>query len=92
MSAAPGPATWSPPPADRRPARPGRVSALASATLRLTAAPELDDALYRRRSLVRTWAARGTLHLLPAADLPLWVAAMSTRPGRPPARGSRTTA
>ncbi|GAA3339623.1 winged helix DNA-binding domain-containing protein [Amorphoplanes nipponensis] len=54
-------------------------SALASATLRLTAAPELDDALYRRRSLVRTWAARGTLHLLPAADLPLWVAAMSTR-------------
>ncbi|HEU4346506.1 MAG TPA: crosslink repair DNA glycosylase YcaQ family protein, partial [Actinoplanes sp.] len=33
----------------------------------------------RDRSLVRTWAARGTLHLLPAADLPIWVAAMSTR-------------
>ena len=28
---------------------------------------------------MRTWAARGTLHLLPADDLPLWVAAMSTR-------------
>jgi hypothetical protein len=36
-------------------------------------------ALRRRRTLVKTWAARGTLHLLPAADLPLWVAAMSTR-------------
>jgi hypothetical protein len=54
-------------------------SALASATLRLAGAPDLDDALYRRKSLVRTWAARGTLHLLPAEDLPLWVAAMSTR-------------
>jgi hypothetical protein len=30
-------------------------------------------------TLVRTWAARGTLHLLPAADLGVWVAAMSTR-------------
>ncbi|GAA0813111.1 winged helix DNA-binding domain-containing protein [Spirilliplanes yamanashiensis] len=39
----------------------------------------LDAALYERRTLVRTWAARGTLHLLPAADLPAWVAAMSTR-------------
>ena len=54
-------------------------SALASATSRLRSAPDLEAALYRRKSLVRTWAARGTLHLLPAADLPLWVAAMSTR-------------
>ncbi|WP_433726242.1 winged helix DNA-binding domain-containing protein [Actinoplanes sp. CA-051413] len=54
-------------------------SALASATLRLGTEPDLEAALYRQKSLVRTWAARGTLHLLPAADLPLWVAAMSTR-------------
>ena len=54
-------------------------SAQAAATLRLAKAPDLENALYQDRSLVRTWAARGTLHLLPAADLPLWVAAMSTR-------------
>lgn len=54
-------------------------SAQAAATLRLATAPDLEKALYQDRSLVRTWAARGTLHLLPAADLPLWVAAMSTR-------------
>ena len=55
------------------------ASAQASAELRMTTAPDLDRALYTDRTLVRTWAARGTLHLLPAADLPLWVAAMSTR-------------
>lgn len=54
-------------------------SAQASAALRLAAEPDLDAALYQHRTLVRTWAARGTLHLLPAADLPIWVAAMSTR-------------
>jgi hypothetical protein len=54
-------------------------SAQAAATLRLARAPDLEKALHQDRSLVRTWAARGTLHLLPAADLPLWVAAMSTR-------------
>ena len=54
-------------------------SAAGSAALRLTSEPDLDTALYEHRTLVRTWAARGTLHLLPADDLPLWVAAMSTR-------------
>jgi hypothetical protein len=54
-------------------------SAQASADLRLAAPADLDRALWQDRTLVRTWAARGTLHLLPAADLPLWVAAMSTR-------------
>ncbi|MFC7534973.1 DNA glycosylase AlkZ-like family protein [Actinoplanes sp. GCM10030250] len=54
-------------------------SAQAAADLRMTGPPDLDKALYADRTLVRTWAARGTLHLLPAADLPLWVAAMSTR-------------
>jgi hypothetical protein len=55
------------------------TSAEAAATLRSAAPPELDRALYQERSLVRTWAARGTLHLLPADDIPYWVAAMSTR-------------
>jgi uncharacterized protein YcaQ len=39
------------------------------------------DALWRDRSLVKTWAMRGTLHLLPAAELPLWQAALATRRG-----------
>jgi Winged helix DNA-binding domain len=36
-------------------------------------------ALWEERSLVKTWAMRGTLHLLPAAELPRWQAALSTR-------------
>ena len=28
---------------------------------------------------MKTWAMRGTLHLLPAAELPMWQAALSTR-------------
>jgi hypothetical protein len=35
----------------------------------------VEHALVRSRTLVKTWAVRGTLHLLPAADLPLFVAA-----------------
>lgn len=37
------------------------------------------DALCEHRTLVKTWAMRGTLHLLPAAEYPLWVAALRTR-------------
>ena len=36
-------------------------------------------ALWEERSLVKTWAMRGTLHLLPAAEFPRWQAALSTR-------------
>jgi hypothetical protein len=36
-------------------------------------------ALWEERTLVKTWAMRGTLHLLPAAELPLWRAALGTR-------------
>ena len=35
-------------------------------------------ALWGERTLVKTWAMRGTLHLLPAAELPLWQAARGT--------------
>lgn len=41
-------------------------------------AAEVDAAL-ATRTLVKTWAARGTLHLVPAADYGAWVGAMSTR-------------
>jgi uncharacterized protein YcaQ len=35
-------------------------------------------ALWTDRSLVKTWAVRGTLHLLPADEVPTWIAALST--------------
>jgi uncharacterized protein YcaQ len=38
----------------------------------------VQRALWEDRTLVKTWAMRGTLHLLPAAELPLWQAALST--------------
>jgi hypothetical protein len=36
---------------------------------------DVRDALWERRSLVKTWTLRGTLHLHPADELPLWYAA-----------------
>ncbi len=38
----------------------------------------VQSALWEDRTLVKSWAMRGTLHLLPAAELPLWHAALST--------------
>ena len=35
-------------------------------------------ALWQDRTLLKTWAMRGTLHLLPVADLALWQAALGT--------------
>jgi Winged helix DNA-binding domain len=35
----------------------------------------VHDALWRERSLVKAWTVRGTLHLHPADELPLWYAA-----------------
>ncbi len=43
---------------------------------------EVGRALWEERTLVKTWTMRGTLHLLPAAELPLWVAARGVvKPG-----------
>ena len=42
---------------------------------------DVRRALWAERSLVKIWAMRGTLHLLPATELPLWQAALSTRRG-----------
>src|SRR3989449_4765308 len=36
---------------------------------------DVQDALWKHRSLVKTWCMRGTLHLISASDLPLYVAA-----------------
>ena len=40
----------------------------------------VERALWGDRTLVKTWAMRGTLHLLPASELPLWQAALSISP------------
>src|SRR5579863_4446726 len=40
---------------------------------------DVRSALWQDHSLVRTWAMRGTLHLLSASELPLYVAARSTQ-------------
>ena len=54
-------------------------SAELSAWVRLAdLAPEdVRNALWTDKTLVKTWAMRGTLHLLPADDLPLYAAALS---------------
>lgn len=57
---------------------------LSSAALSLWARVEgaslesFERALWRERKLVKTWAMRGTLHLLPARDLPVYFGALST--------------
>ena len=40
---------------------------------------DVRAALWKHKSLVKTWLMRGTLHLIPAEDLPLYAAAMGTR-------------
>lgn len=42
-------------------------------------AHDIEDALWKQHTLVKTWAMRGTLHLLSASDLPIYVAALKTR-------------
>ena len=39
---------------------------------------DLDVELWEHRNLVKTWAMRGTLHLLPASEYGLWQAALDT--------------
>lgn len=42
-------------------------------------ADDVRDALWKDRRLIKTWCMRGTLHLVAADDLPLYVAALKTR-------------
>jgi uncharacterized protein YcaQ len=37
------------------------------------------NALWVQKTLVRVWTVRGTIHVIPAEDLPLWMAALGTR-------------
>ncbi|HEV2120989.1 MAG TPA: winged helix DNA-binding domain-containing protein [Candidatus Bathyarchaeia archaeon] len=39
---------------------------------------DVQNALWKQRSVVKTWCMRGTLHLISAADLPFYVAARKT--------------
>ncbi|ROO85778.1 winged helix DNA-binding protein [Actinocorallia herbida] len=41
---------------------------------------DVRDALWKERSLVKTYGLRGTVHLVPARDLALWVGALSALP------------
>jgi Winged helix DNA-binding domain len=43
---------------------------------------DVDRLLWEDRALVKTWAMRGTLHLLPAAEWDEWVAVLGTREWR----------
>jgi Winged helix DNA-binding domain len=38
----------------------------------------VSEALWEQRSLVKLWAMRGTLHLLPAGELEVWLSALGT--------------
>jgi hypothetical protein len=40
---------------------------------------DVRDALWKEKTLVKTWLMRGTLHLIPGKDLPVYTAAMSKR-------------
>jgi hypothetical protein len=42
----------------------------------------LHEALWERRTLVKLWATRGTLHVLPSAELGVWIAALGTYTNR----------
>jgi hypothetical protein len=50
--------------------------------LRSTAATAVDRMLETDRTLVKTWAMRGTLHWLPTTEYPMWVAALRSREWR----------
>lgn len=55
-------------------------SATQALTIRGDAVPDLDDLLWEQRRLVKTWAMRGTLHLLAAEEIGTWFSALRQRP------------
>jgi DNA glycosylase AlkZ-like len=81
---------------------PGVVAAMCGAHAQVLSAAELSiglrlplitradvsEALWTTRSLIKMYGPRGTVHLLPVRDLPMWTGAMSAIPhhsGMPPA-------
>jgi hypothetical protein len=68
------------------------ASAELSLGLRVDGVSRVDvrTALWQERTLVKTYALRGTLHLLPTRELPLWLAALRARvPPRPRSASDR---
>jgi hypothetical protein len=71
-------------------ARPGGVQAqvMSAAELAIWARADgltrehVGTALWKQRTLVKTWAMRAALHLLPAGELPLYTAARAASPDR----------
>jgi hypothetical protein len=55
-------------------------SALQVVAIRSRKLPDIDRLLWRERTLVKTWAMRGTLHLLPATELADWLGLLRQRP------------
>jgi hypothetical protein len=45
---------------------------------------DVQRALWEERALVKTFGPRGTIHLLPTADLPVWTGALSALPSSVP--------
>ena len=45
---------------------------------------DVQRALWQERTLVKTFGPRGTIHLLPAADLPMWTGALPALPSSVP--------
>lgn len=57
-------------------------SALQATAIRSTSLPDVGSLLWERRELVKTWAMRGTLHLLTPSSYRDWVTVMSDNPPR----------
>jgi Winged helix DNA-binding domain len=55
-------------------------SATEAVAIRSKRLPDIEHFLWEKRSLVKTWAMRRTLHLLPAAEIGTWIAALRQRP------------
>ena len=55
-------------------------SAAQAVAIRSKRLPDIEHLLWEKRSLVKTWAMRGTLHLLPASEIGAWIAALRQRP------------
>jgi hypothetical protein len=55
-------------------------SALQAVAIRSRALPDLDRLLWEAKTLVKTWAMRGTLHMLPASELATWFGVLRRRP------------
>jgi Winged helix DNA-binding domain len=49
---------------------------------------QVQDALWQRRTLVKTYGLRGTVHVFPAHEMPIWLAALRANP--PPGGRSLT--